>query len=112
GEQFTVNVAPNSTPSCDCPAFVAAPDFCCEHLLFVYVQVLKLPAARQAVAEALKKPSIFEDIEREQNISGLHQQLAESSGTSGQFATLPGTAPALCSRCAPPIIRLVETNGT
>ncbi|KAF4665622.1 hypothetical protein FOZ61_010735 [Perkinsus olseni] len=73
GEQFTVNVAPNSTPSCDCPAFVAAPDFCCEHLLFVYVQVLKLPAARQAVAEALKKPSIFEDIEREQNISGLHQ---------------------------------------
>ncbi|KAF4663834.1 hypothetical protein FOL47_005543 [Perkinsus chesapeaki] len=148
-EQFTVNISSSSTPSCDCPAFVSAPDFCCEHILFVYVQVLRLPTARQAVAEALRRPKLFERIESDQAASRSHQcpvcfkpgirgpsllacsgcdqriyhktchniwlahyrQLAEAAGASGHFVTLPGTAPPICACCAPPVIRLVETNG-
>jgi len=42
----TVSIA-GPQPACDCPEFIQKPGFCCQHILFVYVQVLKHPHAQQ-----------------------------------------------------------------
>ena len=34
-------------PACDCPEFLQKPGLCCQHILFVYVHVLRHPQAQQ-----------------------------------------------------------------
>ena len=38
-------------PACDCAEFIQKPGFCCQHILFVYVQVLKHPHAQQIYSQ-------------------------------------------------------------
>jgi len=46
----TVSIA-GPQPACDCPEFIQKPGFCCQHILFVYVQVLKHPHAQQIYSQ-------------------------------------------------------------
>jgi hypothetical protein len=73
--QNAVSIA-GPQPACGCPEFRARPGFCCQHILFVYIHVLKHP-----------------------NASTIYQQMGGGSSACRLVPPIPKPGEICCSIC-------------